>query len=1107
MASQQGQKPTQLGATFIPGGVDDFYMPGIISPAPQRSSITPEVPEKIQDNLAHLELAGSPVNRLSGLRSPPPIDGSGASFPRRDSSISDITKTSEHSVYSPSEQPTFSPFPPLRNRPTYVPPSDEEKESTLEKARLPVLKCNDLEVQLRWAQDALTYVEIASQHEARISENQAKRSQTPSMEHQLRVDAVNVVSFLAEQHHPKAEFLRGMWLEFGKFGFRMDKKEAFRCYQRAAQSGYSRAEYRIGMQFENSNDPEKAIKHYQLGIQGGDSASHYRLGMMTLLGQHGQPQDFEKGVRMISYAADSADENAPQGAYVFGMLQARELTQVTVPEQYLALNISGARFSIEKAAYLGFSKAQAKMGTAYELCQLGCDFNAALSLHYNALAAKQGEPEAEMSVSKWFLCGYDGLIEKSEELAFVYAQRAAQSGLHTAEFAMGYFYEVGIHVQTDLKMSRSWYQKAADHGNGDALARIDGIARSKTLSRKDHEKVAVAKIKSQYGSHRGKRPERYTVATPMPTISDDTVDMPEPSASTSRPAQHLQTPYPSNYGNYGPEARPHSAAPYPSNHGNYGPGARPHSAAPYPVNDGRGDSESAIWPASGPMYKNNNPRLGPSIVHNATAELVVSFPDSNYRGSTFPTFRPQQFPAQDIGRGQGAQPLNTPGKIGPQGYRPPGAVPPSPPVTASPTRPQSAQPATIDIGFSAPPDLSGADRRRFQKPSYNRPEPQNVLPTNPNYENSQAQINPERLSSRPRQSQAPGYGPSPSPSRPPISAGRTNVVATPPASQQTRPQSGANVLDKPPKVQDPGRPSNTPPPSGSIVKLQGKGPKTFQEMGVPASKNESDCRSQRKQVPTKVATSHDTPPLPQAKLGLVTEIVRLGTVMIIDYLSRGPPANLVHCDGYLSESAQQSHQGVAAYAAKALKELHESHIIAGKASGLANSLPFLPPYPQILWVLRAKFPSFFWPGKQLVYHAIQDPNDTLCLDDLAAMDREISSLRGEIATLKSNDKLLRSNLAAVNATMSAPELRAKVQSLASEKSELLARLGPLRKGGIKPVKLEEKQMVDMQWAMWKREAEGRRKIALELWEMGTEVLPEGKAKEEFWEDLGLEADQ
>ena len=56
---------------------------------------------------------------------------------------------------------------------------------------------------------------------------------------------MNIVKFLAEQHHPHAEFIKGMWLEFGKFGFRVDRKEAFRCYSRAAEKGYARAEYRI----------------------------------------------------------------------------------------------------------------------------------------------------------------------------------------------------------------------------------------------------------------------------------------------------------------------------------------------------------------------------------------------------------------------------------------------------------------------------------------------------------------------------------------------------------------------------------------------------------------------------------------------------------------------------------------------------------------------------------------------------------------------------------------------------------------------------------------------------------------------------------------------
>ena len=40
---------------------------------------------------------------------------------------------------------------------------------------------------------------------------------------------------------------------------------------------------------------------------------------MTLLGQHGQRLDYERGIKLISYSAQTADENAPQGAYVRAM--------------------------------------------------------------------------------------------------------------------------------------------------------------------------------------------------------------------------------------------------------------------------------------------------------------------------------------------------------------------------------------------------------------------------------------------------------------------------------------------------------------------------------------------------------------------------------------------------------------------------------------------------------------------------------------------------------------------------------------------------------------------------------------------------------------------
>lgn len=794
----------------------------------------PEVPGNIQENLAHLELDAGPVsNRLSGLQSPPPAEMPGSvapSFPSRSSSLSTLANWQGQTAgLAPAgsgsqndngalDRPSFSPFPALKKRSPKVPPSDDEREVILEKAREPVLNSNDPEMQLTWAQDALTYVEIAMQNDLRTSNRAGSRPQTPRTEHQLRVDAVNVVSFLADQHHPRAEFIKGMWLEFGKFKFRLDRKEAYHCFSRAAQKGYARAEYRIGMQFENSNDPEKAIKHYNIGVKARDSASSYRMGMMHLLGQHGQPVNHQRGVQLIKFAAETADENAPQGAYVYGMLQARELPQVDIPEQYLPFDLGAARFNIEKAAYLGFAKAQTKMGAAYELCQLGCDFDPALSLHYNALAARQGESEADMAISKWFLCGYEGLFEKNEEIAFTYAQRAAASGLPTAEFAMGYFFEIGMYVSVDLKEAKSWYEKAAEHGNKDATGRIEGIARSNTLSKKDHHGAAIAKIQSQYGSHRGKRPDRFkTPAPPMPTISDTGSSMPDASQFARRTAT--------------PQQRTQSTTPYPED--DYPSQSRP--------------------PVTRPPYASTN--SSPDIRPNPNDPGRPSL-DLNYRAPTSNSMGPPRPYSQmdniSGGRGQGSPVTVIPGSLGSQGYRQPSPgplVPPNNRPLPENTRPQSSG---ISIGYSAPLDPTGPDgRRKIQK----RGPPSGAATSNlrplPQYADSTTtpdRTSGQRLSSLPH-SQTFAIDGRP-PSGRPVSAGmqsapapsapgpRSSTTMQTPGNPSVRPHTGPL---SPPKFPNTDRPVATPPPTTTVTKPLGKGPKTFEEMGVPQSKKDADC--------------------------------------------------------------------------------------------------------------------------------------------------------------------------------------------------------------------------------------------------------------------------
>ena len=531
------------------------------------------------------------------------------------------------------------------------------------------------------------------------------------------------------------------------------------------------------------------------------------------------------------------------------MLQAREIAQVNVPEQYLPLNITDARYNIEKAAYLGFAKAQTKMGSAYELCQLGCDFDPTLSLHYNALAARQGEAEAEMSISKWFLCGYDDIFEKNEALAFKYARRAAAGGLATAEFAMGYFYEIGMHVPADLNEARSWYAKASDHGNKDAAARIDGISRSSTLSKKDHVNVAIARIQSQYGSHRGKRPDRFRAhPDPMPTIPDSTVEMPDPYQS--RPSGDTR-PYPDTPSNI-PTPRPVSVAPYPvDSDQDLHPKPRPANATAYSHPNLRFDADSRRSSAAGaaPAGLDGNFRRGSPVVMgphrpaSSTGDLAYG------RGRGKPTFNtapgPQAYRQPSGGlpsppmSGPGPLNLSRPphsggdiGYVAPSGYRQSSGAVSShmKPAPLNVSRPQSG----IDIGFSAPPDLSGADRKqRLQKHNPSSGAPAWPLPATSNPDAVPNRHSP-RLSSLPHAQTFSGVNRPPSPSQ-------RHRDTLPNLAGPGQPQDSTNAPLAPPKVLGADPAPTTPPPTIIPGRLPGKGPQTFEAMNIPVAKKDSEC--------------------------------------------------------------------------------------------------------------------------------------------------------------------------------------------------------------------------------------------------------------------------
>lgn len=191
-----------------------------------------------------------------------------------------------------------------------------------------------------------------------------------------------------------------------------------------------------------------------------------RMGMAYLMGQLGLPPSPEAAVPLLHRAATLASVDVPQPAYVYGLLLLQEFSHISIPPPlFVPFVPSGstaeleARKHLERAAFLNFAPAQYKLGHSYEFATPPFPFDALLSVQYYSLASQQGEIEADMALSKWFLCGSEGAFEKDEGLAWTFAEKAARKGLPSAEFAMGYYAEVGVGGPKDIESARRWYQK------------------------------------------------------------------------------------------------------------------------------------------------------------------------------------------------------------------------------------------------------------------------------------------------------------------------------------------------------------------------------------------------------------------------------------------------------------------------------------------------------------------------------------------------------------------------------------------------------------------------------------------------------------------------
>ncbi|KAK0813546.1 hypothetical protein LTR02_004988 [Friedmanniomyces endolithicus] len=312
-----------------------------------------------------------------------------------------------------------------------------------------------------------------------------------------RTTAKNREKYVLEAHkrikkaasagYPDAQFYLADCYGQGLLGLEVDTKEAFNMYQAAAKQGHPSAAYRTAVCCEmgpeegggTRKDYAKAVQWYRRAAALGDIPAMYKLGIILLKGLLGQPHNVSESVTWLKRAAERADKDNPHALHELGTLYESGNIAPDVRAKLLA-DDTYARELYLQAAALNYKFSQFRLGQAYEYGSLGIAIDHRASISWYSKAAAQGEHQAELALSGWYLTGAEGILGQSDTEAFLWARKAAlaEPPAGKALFAMGYFSEMGIGCAVSGEEARRWYGRAAAYKFPKALERLEELKRS-----------------------------------------------------------------------------------------------------------------------------------------------------------------------------------------------------------------------------------------------------------------------------------------------------------------------------------------------------------------------------------------------------------------------------------------------------------------------------------------------------------------------------------------------------------------------------------------------------------------------------------------------------
>ena len=271
------------------------------------------------------------------------------------------------------------------------------------------------------------------------------------------LEAVKWVRKAAEQGFARAQYDLGLMYQFGR-GVERSNEKAVEWYLKAAEQGYADAQYHLGVMYENGigveQSYEKAAGWYLKAAEQGYADAQYHLGYMYYYG-FGVEESYEKAAEWYLKAAEQGYASAQNNLgfmYQNGTVVAQSDEKAV--EWY------------RKAAEQGDAIAQDNLGFMYQN-GTGVAQSDEKAVEWYRKAAEQGFDEAQYNLGYMYFYGRG--VEQSYEKAVEWWQKAAEHGYAQAQYNLGVMYENGTGVAQSDEKAVEWYEKAADQGFEDAM--------------------------------------------------------------------------------------------------------------------------------------------------------------------------------------------------------------------------------------------------------------------------------------------------------------------------------------------------------------------------------------------------------------------------------------------------------------------------------------------------------------------------------------------------------------------------------------------------------------------------------------------------------------